>query len=169
MPNKKSDERSKRNLKTRSRLWPDLKDEMVWSWKTSDGYVAIPRAMPIFFIIMDICSKSKPLSSTYFALWCKCWDETGLIKINNPTNLAGESGFSGQRAVTTWKKRMQILEKLGFIITKKHGIQDYGYVVILNPYKIVKNLYKEGKFKDNGWYNALFERAEEIKATDLDD
>ena len=30
-------------------------------------------------------------------------------------------------------------------------------------------LRKSGKFKDDGWFNALYERAEEIKATDLED
>lgn len=169
MPRKKQNKRTERNIKTRSRLWPDLKDEMVWSWKESDGFVSIPRTMPHFFKIMDDCSKSKPLSSTYFALWCRCWDESGLIKINNPSALAGESGFSGQRAITTWRTRMRILEKLGFIKSKPLSAEELGYIVLLNPYKVVKELHKSGKFADDGWFSALHERADDIKATDLED
>lgn len=169
MVKRKKSKRTERNLKTRARLWPDLDGKMVWSWRESDGFVSIPRTMPYFFKIMDECSKSKPLSSTYFALWCRCWDESGIIKINNPAIFAGESGFSGQRAITTWRTRMRILERLCFIKTKAHGAEKHGYVVLLNPYKVVKSLYQDGTFKDEGWFNALYERAEDIKATDLED
>lgn len=169
MARPKKNKRTERNLRTRSRLWPDLSEEMIWNWTESDGFVSIPRAMPYFFRIMDECSKSKPLSSTYFALWCRCWDESMLIKNNNSSILAGESGFSGQRAVTTWKTRIRLLEKHGFIKTAELAAEEYGYIVILNPYKVVKALYEKGNFSDDGWYNALIERAEEIKATDLDD
>lgn len=169
MVRKKINKRTERNLKTRARLWPDLNDKKVWSWRESDGFVNIPRTMPYFFKIMDECSKSKPLSTTFFALWCRCWDESGIVKINNPAILSGESGFSGQRAVTTWRIRMRILEKLGFIKTKAYGSEEHGYVVLLNPYKVVKSLYQNGTFKEEGWFNALYDRAEDIKATDLED
>lgn len=169
MPKKKGNQRTKRNLATRSRLWPTLSSEMVWNWRDRDGFFNIPRTMPYFFRIMDECSKNKPLSYTYFALWCRCWDESGLIKINSPVLFAAESGFSGQRAVGTWRARMKILEKLGFIKTKPLGIEKLGYVVLINPYKVVKKLSQDGTYQDEGWFNALIERAEEIKATDFED
>jgi hypothetical protein len=125
--------------------------------------------IPYIFKIMDDCSKSKPLSATYFTLWCRCWDESGFLKINNPSIFASESGFSGQRAVSTWRTRMRLLEKWGFIKTKKYGAEEHGYIVILNPYKVVKELYETKKYNDDGWYFALLERADEIKATDLED
>ena len=169
MAKAKKNKRTLRNLRTRKRLWPDIDGDMVWNWADSDGYVHIPRTMPYFFKIMDDCSKSKPLSSTYFALWCRCWDESGFIKIKNPSELAWESGFSGQRAVTTWRSRIRILEMLGFIRTQKFVSEEHGYIVLLNPYKVVKELKDNEKLEDSGWLNALYERADAIGADDLED
>ena len=169
MVRRKKNKRTERNLKKRARLWPDLDAKMVWDYTESDGFVHIPRAMPYFFKIMDECSKSKPLSSTYFSLWCRCWDESGVIKIDNPSILADESGFSGQRKITTWRTRMRILDKLGFILTKPNMSEEHGYVVLLNPYKVSKALHENGTFKNEGWINALYDRADDIKADDLED
>ena len=169
MVSKKKNMRTERNLRMRQKLWPDLDSEMVWDYTKSKGWYHIPRVMPYFFKVMDDCSKSKPLSSTYFTLWCRHWDETGFFKINNPSLLTSESGFSGQRAVSTWRTRMRLLEKWGFIKTKPLGAEEHGYVLILNPYKVVKDLYETKKYSDDGWYFALCERADEIRATDLED
>lgn len=169
MASKQANQRTKRNIAARKRLWPDLKANMVWSFKKSDGYAPVPRTMPIFFIIMDSLSKSKPLSSTYFALWCRCWDQSGYVKVISSTVLAEESGFTGQRAVSTWRTRIKILERLGFIKIAQNRSEPYGHVALMNPYKVVKQLRKQGDSIDEGWFNALRDRAEEIKATDLDD
>ncbi len=171
MANNKGAERKKRNIKTRKRLWPKMKDDLLWDWDVEavKGFATIPRTLPYFFKIMDDLSLHKPVSSTYFALWCRLWDSSGLIKIKNPTSLAGESGFSGQRAVSTWRSRMKILEKWGFIKTKPLGNEMYGYVFLVSPYYVVKKLFNAKKYTDEGWYNALWERAQDIKATDLED
>ena len=124
--------------------------------------------MPYFFRIMDELSKSKPLSTTYFALWCRLWDESGLITIKEPTLVAEEAGFSGQRAVRTWRDRMKILEKLGFIRCKPFSSNPFGYVLLLNPYGVVKRLWEKKKYTNEGWYNALREYASSIKAADLE-
>lgn len=169
MATKKSSKRKARHIKKRKRLWPDLMPEMVWDWEESDGFGVIPRAMPYFFKIMDDLSKNKPLSGTYFTLWCRLWDQSGLIKINNSPVLAFESGFSGNRAVSTWRTRMKKLEELGFIKSAPLGPEPYGFVVLLNPYHVVKRLYLSKIYEDAGWYNALHERADEVKATDLEE
>ncbi len=168
---KKGDRRRARHLKKRQTLWPDLGEEMFWNWKKKDvyGFGTIPRTMPYFFKIMDELAPGKRISGTYFALWCRLWDETGLLKVVNPIELAWESGFSGQRALSTWRSRMKILEDLGFIQSKPLGDEKYGFIVLLNPYLVVKNHYGSGLYSNQGWYNALAERAEKIRATDLEE
>ncbi len=42
----------------------------------------------------------------YLALWCRVFDE-GFVEIRDKEAFAYESGFSGQRAVTTWSGRMK--------------------------------------------------------------
>jgi len=166
---KKSEKKTERNFRMRRKVWPEVEDYMVWGQPKPKGYYLIPRTMPYFFKIMDDCSKNKPLSSTFFALWCRQWDESGFFKIANPITMANESGFYGQRAVSTWRTRMRLLEKLGFIKTSRYGAEEHGYVVILNPYKVVKNLYESKIYTNDGWYFALCERADEIGVEDLDE
>lgn len=159
--------RTARNLKKRKELWEDVNENMIWNWKERDGYATIPRTMPYFSKIMDEMSKGKPLSSTYLALWCRMWDESGFIKIDNPSLVAEESGFSGQRALSTWRGRLRILEKMGFIRSKPFMSEEFGYILIHNPYHIVKKLHTDGKYKNEGVFNALREQAERIGAKDL--
>lgn len=63
---------------------------------------------------------------------------------------------------------MRILVELGFIKSKPKGDEEVGYIVILSPYYVVKKLRKKRKVKNEGLYNALLERCEQIKATDLE-
>lgn len=161
--------RTARNIKARKRLWPNLSDSLIWDWKDRGGFATIPRTLPYFFRIMDSLSKNKPLSSTYLALWCRLWDESCLIKVDNPIAFAKESGFSGQRALSTWRSRIKKLDELGFIKTKSLAGDPYGYILILSPYYAAKNLYDTKKYTDEGWFNALWERHNDVGAEDLDE
>ncbi|HCU23928.1 MAG TPA: hypothetical protein DF383_02835, partial [Deltaproteobacteria bacterium] len=79
----------------------------------------------------DDLSTGQPLSGTYFALWCRVFDHS-VVSIQNNSELAFESGFSGQRAETTWAGRMKKLEELGFIKIGASGINAFHYILILN-------------------------------------
>ena len=157
----------KKKLALRKQLWGDVDPDTIWNRKISDGFTTIPRTMPIIFqIIDDLSDKSKPISSTYFSLWSRVWDES-FIEIKSPDEMAFESGYSGQRAVTTWKARMKILSKLGLIDAKAGASGQYNYVLLLNPYIVIKKYYKKNKVQE-AKYNALFARAQEVGAADLD-
>ncbi len=101
-------------------------------------------------------------------LWCRAYDEC-FVTLNNPQELAFHSGFSGQRAVTTWKQRMRILQELGFIDIKPGPSGEMSYALIFNPYQVIKGMYST---KRPGLtaelYNALAARAISIGANDLD-
>jgi len=156
-----------KQLGLRAKLWPKIKEEHIWNRKTKTGFTTIPRTMPLFMAIMDSMSNGKPVSSVYFELWCRAFDEH-VVTLNNKTEMAFHSGFTGQRAVQTWTSRMKILNKLGFIniVSGPHG--DLSYALILNPYVVVKRHHKK---KTQGitdaYYNALVGRASDIKADDI--
>jgi len=155
-------------LKMRQEYWPDVSDEMIWDRPKATGFVTIPRTLPLFHSIMDELS-DKPVSKTYFALWCRSYDEFVLV-INNSSEYAYESGFTSQRAVYTWKDRMRRLRDLGFIKAADGPNGEFSYVLILNPYFVVKSLKEDNKLKvSRGLYNALIQRTGEIKAKDLDE
>jgi hypothetical protein len=145
-------------------LWGDELDTLkVWDRKKHNGFTTIPRVIPQLNRIMDKYSgKGKPVSSTYLSLWCNVFDE-GLIEIKEKNRFAFESGFSSERAVTTWKSRMRELEKLKFISSKNGANGEFSYVLILNPLNAAKALYNEG-VKDE-LYNALLGRMSDVGAT----
>ncbi|MDH5217107.1 MAG: hypothetical protein OEX19_05400 [Gammaproteobacteria bacterium] len=157
---------TKKKLALRTQLWGDIDPKRIWNRKKSDGFTTIPRTMPIIFQIINyLAVKSKPVSDTYFCLWCRVFDES-FIEIKSQEQMAFESGFSGQRAVSTWKSRMKNLADLGFIDVKEGPYGDYSYVLLLNPYTVIKKYHEENKLQDSK-YIALYARAQEIGADDL--
>lgn len=158
----------KRQLEVRKKLWPGVSTEMTWNRVARDGFVTMPRAMPLIMRIMDrMAGKGSPVSGTYLDIWCRTFDES-FLQITKSEEMATYAGFSGQRAVRTWRERLARLEELGFIQTK-HGLsKDVQFVLLLNPYHVIAKAYAAGDVPIEMW-NALMVRAAEIGATDLDD
>lgn len=151
---------SSKREEIRKALWPDVSENDLWLRKKDVGFTTIPRTLPLISRIMDqLSGKGRPVSSTYLALWCWVFDE-GFVEIKDPTMLAFESGFSGNRAHHTWKARMKLLEEIGFIKSKPGFSNDFQYIVIMNPIKVIKKLY-ENKPHDHA-YNALVSRAIQV-------
>jgi hypothetical protein len=157
-----------RQLDARRKLWPDLTDGMLWSMD-NDGWVALPRLMPLLLNIMDdLSGKGFPVGRTYLELWSRMRIEESFLTLNRPEEMAFHAGFEGQRALRTWKDRIQRLANLGFIGVKPGPLGDLSYAVIYNPYHIVKRAYLAGQVHENKW-QALAIRTNEVGAFDLDD
>lgn len=120
-------------------IWgEELTTTPVWDRKKNDGFITIPRTLPHIMRLMDKWSeKGKPVSSTYFALWCRTWDD-GCLEIKDKADLAHEAGFSGQRAIYSLAQRMRILQNLGFIKFKQKGNNEFQYVLIVNPLSVIQ-------------------------------
>ncbi|MEQ3291564.1 hypothetical protein [Klebsiella oxytoca] len=144
-------------------LWGEELEELnIWSRHEHDGFTTLPRTLTYINRILDFLGGSgSPLSQTYLALWCRVFDE-GFVEIRDKDAFAYEAGFSGQRAVTTWSGRMKKLRDLGFITTKPGVSGEFQYVIILNPFPVIKDIY-ESKEKDER-YNALIGRMQEVGA-----
>src|SRR5207245_10324810 len=82
--------------------------------------------------------------------------------------MAFHAGFEGQRALRTWKDRIQRLAELGFIGLKPGPLGDLSYAIIYNPYHVIKRAYLIGQVHENKW-QALVIRANEVSAFDVDD
>lgn len=155
---------TKMNLELRETLWPNLKSGALWSRQRNDGYTTMPRTMPQIMQIMDSLANGKPVSQTYLGFWCRVFDES-LIEIKNERELAYEAGFSGERAVTTWHSRVKVLVDMGFIDAKPGPAGKYNYVLIFNPYEVIKMLHIARKIPEQ-LYIALFRRTQEVGASD---
>lgn len=167
----RSEKMDARRIKLRKQLWPDVEDEDLWLRDETAGWTTIPRGLSLVSQILDSLSVRKPLSSTYVALWCYSTDPM-IITIQRPHQMALESGFTGQRALSTWRDRMKKLEELGFIKSAKGATGSFHYIVLMNPYWAVREL-EEGDEHEisRDLYNTLLERAEEIgeETTMVDD
>ena len=147
----------------RDSVWPDLDEQMLWNRKSVSGFTTIPRTMPLIMNIIDALTKNKPAGSAYFVMWCRTFDHS-LLVIDNPMTLAVEAGFSGERALSTWKDRMRSLVELGFIDAKEGPSGPYHYVLLFNPHKVVWDL--KGKIQEST-LRQLHTRAIEIGAKDM--
>tara|TARA_Y100000815_G_scaffold252830_1_gene257543 strand:- start:3331 stop:3891 length:561 start_codon:yes stop_codon:yes gene_type:complete len=159
---------SKKIIELRAKLWPDLSPEDLWHRNVYDGFTSIPRTMPLIMnIIDDLAPGSKRTSMTYLALWGQAFDEM-YVSLQNADELAFYSGYTGQRAVRSWKERLKELDKLGFIRTASGTAGEFSHAVILNPHFAIRRLHAA---KIPGLtaaaYNALVERAIAISAEDM--
>ena len=158
--------RQKREI--RNSVWPELDEDGLWSSDKSDGWLTVPRAMPLILKIMDSLSgKGKPVSPTYFDLWCRTFNDS-FLTVNKPREMSFYSGFGGERGERTWASRMKILKELGFIDYREGSNGPISYVLILNPYHVIKQHHLDGRLSPT-LYNALRERTIEIGAPDLND
>lgn len=155
-----------KQLAQREALWPGM---APWLWHRSahKGFATIPKTMPLMLRIMDDLSNGKPLSSTYLALWCDTWDNS-MVNLQRPQEMAHAAGFTGQRAVYTWRTRMILLKSLYFIDIKPGKLGDISHVLIYNPHHIIRYHHQQKTAGlVEGTYNALLERALDIGANDM--
>lgn len=156
----------KQKLSIRQSVWPDLDQDTLWHRDKTDGWLNIPRAMPLILRIMDMLApKGKPVSQTYLDLWCRTFDDSFVI-VSKPREMAYYSRFTGERAERTWAIRMNLLRDLGFIDIQAGVHGSINYVLVYNPYQIIMRHHQEGNVTDAA-LNALKERVIEIGANEF--
>lgn len=107
--------RSAKAQKNIGSSFPDPDPSDVWNRTERKGFTTIPRNMPLIGKCMDhLAGNGTPIYETHLTMWFRVHDFS-IIKIIDHMILAEESGFRGSKAVSTWRKRIKILEELGFI------------------------------------------------------
>lgn len=134
-------ERAKQQMEIQ---FPDYPHEQLWQRKVNDGYSTIPRTLPLAMQCIDAQSKGQPAGHTLLCLWIRAPDFP-FLAIDAPATFAAETGFEGERAVDTWRRRMRTLRDLGFIEAQKGPTGDFHYVLLLNPNVGIEKLHRLGK------------------------
>lgn len=142
--------------------FPDVPDAWKWTRKTNNGFITIPRTLPIAMQVIDAQSKGQPAGHVLFCLWARSPDHA-VITIENTTTFAAEAGFLGERAVDTWRRRMKKLRELSFIATKPGASGEFHYVMLINPNAAVEWMRRNGLVQD-GLYSRFIERLAETGA-----
>lgn len=149
----------------RDNLWPGASQ---WFWNPNDpetvGFATIPRLLPLILHLLKELSggRSGDPSSVYLELWSRDFGQ-GIIAISDEQECAFASGYSGNRAVRTWRERMYALVELGFILAKREGNREFGQVLLLDPIAVVTRLHTLGRVNED-WWTAFVARANEIGA-----
>lgn len=155
------------NLAIRETYWPGIKAEELWLLEDGKrgGFAQVPRTLSIMMnLINDITKrregKAVPAGKTYLVLWLKVFDD-GFLRIDDEKDAAFDAGYEGERNVTTFRAHMRILQELGFIDFRAGHKNPTQYVLMRNPYKVVKRLF-EAKLVPEKHYTALIERLSAI-------
>lgn len=143
--------------------FPNVHEDWLWHRNRNDGYTTIPRTMPIIMEMVDVLTKGTPAGQTLLTLWCRSPDHA-LVTIESPAVMATEAGFSGERAVDTWRRRMKKLQELHFIMTKKGAAGDFHYVLLLHPHWVIEQLRTAGVGVPESIYGRFIERLMEVGA-----
>lgn len=152
-----------RALAMRAELWPDVPEENFWDRKKAAGFTTMPRTVAYVMNIIDTLTKGQPAGMTYLTIWCRM-SIPGMVGLASEKQMAFEAGFTGERAVDTWRKRMRHLKQLGFIDYKQGTDHEFQWVLVFNPHHVIQRL---GTKVQERYRAAWRERAIEIGAKDL--
>jgi hypothetical protein len=167
MANSKQSVAKRLKMSERSQQLKDLHfsgfhPDFLWHRKTNDGFITIPRSLPIVMQAIDAMSKGQPAGHTLLCLWSRSPDNS-LLVIENPATFAAEAGFIGERAVDTWRKRMKSLRDLLMIQTKPGPSGEFHYILLVNPNAAIEWMRGKGWVQD-GLYARFIDRLMEIGA-----
>lgn len=137
----------RRREKLREQIFPHVSDDQIWNRATFVGFTTIPRTMPIIMRIIDSLDIKKA-SRVYLDLWSRAFDDF-FIDVKDENDFAYASGYSGQRAVRSWRERVMILAEHGFIQINANSYGRIRYIVVLEPHAIVQKLDDDGLLGDD--------------------
>lgn len=143
--------------------FPEFPEAWLWQRKRAKGFATVPRTLPLCMEAIDHLSKGQPAGHTLFCLWARAPDGP-LVVIENPATFAAEAGFTGTRAVDTWRRRMKKLKELQFLIPKKGASGDFHYILLLNPNVAVQYLRQKKRVQDD-LYGRFQDRLAEVGAS----
>ena len=154
---------SEKRIALRNDLWPNS-SSIIWDVSKEKGYCPIPRTLPLIMVLInDLAEKKMDASRVYLELWSRAFED-GFITITDEVSHAFSSGYPLQgRGLRSWRERIDILKKLGFIDIKPAGSRKYGHILLHHPHDVVEELYSEHRIQE-AWWNAFLSKLSEIKA-----
>lgn len=139
--------------KLREQLFPNC-EALLWNRKEVLGFTTIPRTLGLIMTLIEQLAerqKGKDVSRTYFELWCRAFDDY-FIEAADVEGLAFAAGFvSRGRNVRSWEERVGVLAELGFVRVVPNGTRKQGYILLVDPHKVIKALREEGRISQEWW------------------
>jgi hypothetical protein len=148
---------------------PHIKNTQVWS-SQSGGWASVPRSAGLISTLVikeayrNRFNGSSAAGVTYMTLWLH-FQGHGMSRIESEADAALESGYGGERGITTFRRHLRTLKDLGFVDYLEESRGRVKWVALLNPYQVVKKLVEDGHVS-KATYSALKERADAIGVSD---
>jgi hypothetical protein len=139
----------RRRATMRDQLFPDVSEEQLWNRKEFTGFTTIPRTLSLVLRIVDGLNE-KSAGRVYFDLWCRAFDDY-FIDVRDEYEFAYSSGYSGQRAIRSWRERMGVLTEHGFIQVALTAGGRYRHVLLLNPHPVIERLFDQKKVSQDDY------------------
>ncbi|MDX6402798.1 MAG: hypothetical protein QOH70_253 [Blastocatellia bacterium] len=161
----RSGKASQRREELRKQFWPE---DDAWTGENEKGWFMAARTLPLILALLGEKAISGTLDPTkvYVDLLARHIDG-GVVEMVHEGEHAYAAGYVGTRGIRTWQERMKILEKTGFIKTKRIG--NHGkYVLLVHPTSAVQKLRDAGKVSDQ-WWDAYRERQIQTKEMSYND
>jgi hypothetical protein len=140
---------ARRRLKLRGELFKGSSEDDIWIRANFIGFTSVPRTMPLVLRIIDGLD-AKKAARVYFDLWCRAFDDF-FIDVRDEHECAYSSGYSGQRAIRSWRERVEVLVSAGFVRATKTKLGRYRHVLILDPHKVIEKLNNEERIDEDDW------------------
>jgi hypothetical protein len=137
----------------REELWPDSASR-VWKAYEEKGYCCLPRVLPLLLRLMNdkgiIGGKAGDCGPVYVELLARGRGQ-GIVELGNEGEHAYLAGYSGTRAVRSWRERVAGLEKAGFIEVQARPNQRVGVVLLVHPHLVAQRLHRLGLVGGEWW------------------
>lgn len=150
--------------------WPEVKENELWILDGNrGGFAQVPRTLSMITNVIKEAvkrktGKSSAAGSTYIVLWLHIYGQ-GLAKVDDEVEAAFEAGYGGERAKSTFRSHIATLKDLGFVDHAAGSRGPYQWVLLFNPYQVLKKLYEQGLVSKTQ-YVAVRERSMAIGSGD---
>jgi hypothetical protein len=152
---------AEKRLKLREELWPSAEPKL-WHRTKENGWSTIPRTLSLLMTLIDLLKPGMNVSRVYLELWCRQLDDSFVV-IDDEEGLAYSCGYMTAHNVRRLRERLGILKQLGFIDIQPNGRREYGYVLLLHPHKVARDIVNGSSRLDiKRWKGAWLGRASEI-------
>jgi hypothetical protein len=141
---------AKKRAALRDAIWPGA-EEFKWPPAEEGGWARFPRPIALLLRVLAHYSRGVDLGNTYVELLGRTPEE-GIVEITNEMEHAYLSGFGPtQRGARSWRERIRILERLGFIRVHGAGGREIDQVLMIHPRLAMQNLRAAGSLPPEFW------------------
>lgn len=126
----------------REMLAPGSQD-LVWRGKEEKGFWSAPRTMPLLLKLLNqkALTEGRDVTLPYLDIWFRNFGE-GVVEFEDEAEHAYICGYTGSRAVRTWRERIECLSRAGALRVFPKGQREQGLCLVMHPDEVVRALHQ---------------------------